>query len=72
MTGARTLPVRLTLAQWDTLLAAVDRAGEEWMLQAEGASPVISRSLKTQAQTLTRTRAALVAAWTDGSRMEKP
>jgi len=72
MTGARTFPVRLTLAQWDTLLAAIDRATEEWLAQAEGASPVVSRALKTQAQTLARSRAALVEAWTDGSRMEKP
>lgn len=72
MTGARTFPVRLTVAQWDTLLAAVDRAAEEWLAQAEGASPVVSRAFKTQAQTLARSRAALVEAWTDGSRMVNP
>ena len=68
MTGARTIPVRFTVAQWDVLLAALGRAETEWQAEADRGDTLAARNV----QTVTRARAALVAGWTDGSRMARP
>lgn len=68
MTGSRTIPVRLTIAQWDVLLAALERAEAEWRV-SEGQRDRIAGS---NVRTLLRAREALESAWEDGSRMMRP
>ena len=75
MTGARTIPVRFTLAQWDMLLAGLERAQSEWLADAQRVAPTdsaMSRLIKMQAQTLARSRQALIDAWHNQTRMENP
>lgn len=64
MTGRRALDVSLTVAQWDTLLAALEYAETGWRSAADLGGPHAD-TFRRSVSTLLRARSALGSAWDD-------